>query len=397
MRVLMVNKYARITGGADKQCMSLATALRDEGHEVAFLAMASPENTERRGVFVPTSVTHETRDSLSARARARVLRDAVWNPAAAGAMEQLIDDFRPDVVHAHRLYPQLSVSSIRVARRRGLPIVQTLHDYEFLSANPFDPSGGVFDRHEQRTSYGLLNACTFAIRRLLHVPAVTEWIAVSNFVAQAHFSRGIRATVIPNFAELDSSGSPLPLERRGGVLFLGALSEEKGALDILELARVLPDVRVVIAGRGPLRAQVAAVAANLGNIDFRGHLDSASAAEAIRSARLVVIPSRWEEPGALVALEAMTAGTPIVAYSRGGLAEYVTSAGAGLTVETDPRLLASACQTLLTDAERWRECAAAGIRASESTFSREAHTAAVLAVYERAAGRAGEGNRPAIH
>jgi len=83
----------------------------------------------------------------------------------------------------------------------------------------------------------------------------------------------------------------------------------------------------------------------------------------------------------------MKAGTPIVAYRRGGLAEYVTTAGAGLTVETDPRLLASASRTLLADTARWRECSQAGIHASESTFSRAAHTAAVVSVYERAAER----------
>ena len=90
MRILMINKYARITGGADKQCMSLAESLRARGHEVAFLAMASEENIEREGVFVPTFVTHETRDSLTARERATVLRHALWNGAAADAMKEAL-------------------------------------------------------------------------------------------------------------------------------------------------------------------------------------------------------------------------------------------------------------------------------------------------------------------
>jgi glycosyltransferase involved in cell wall biosynthesis len=388
MRILMINKYARITGGADKQCMSLAELLRGRGHEVAFLAMASEENIETQGLFVPTSVTHETRDSLTARERAAVFRQALWNGRAADAMKRLVRSFRPDVVHAHRLYPQLSVAPIVVARRHGVPIVQTLHDYEFLSANPFDANGGALDRRDSQIAYRTLNTITFLARRRVHVPAVNAWIAVSDYVGRVHAARHIEATVIPNFADVEQAPPPLPWNRRDGILFLGALSEEKGAYDVLELARALPEARVVIAGRGPLRSRVAVAAAELANLDFRGHLDSAEVTDAIRSARLVVVPSRWEEPGSLVSLEAMAAGTPIVAYRRGGLAEYVTSAGAGLTVEMDPRHLASACQSLLTDAERWREYAAAGIRASESTFSRETHTAAVLAVYERAAGRA---------
>jgi len=48
---------------------------------------------------------------------------------------------------------------------------------------------------------------------------------------------------------------------------------------------------------------------------------------------------------------------------------------------------AGASRTLLTDTARWRECSQAGIQASESTFSRAAHTAAVVSVYERAAER----------
>ena len=384
----MVNKYARVTGGADKQCMSLAASLRDGGHEVAFLATASPENTELHGAFVPTVVTHETRDSLTVRERTRVLGQAVWNRDAAAAMEQLIEDFRPDIVHAHLLYPQLSVSPIRIARRHELPIVQTLHDYEFLAANPYDATGRVFDHHERRRSYRLLNTGTFAIRRVLHTPAVTEWIAVSQFVARAHHPRGIHATVIPNFADSQPSAAPRPLEARDGILFLGALSEEKGILDVLDVARHDRALRVVIAGRGPLRERVAAEAATLSNVEFRGQLDSPAVADAIAAARIVVVPSQWEEPGSLVALEAMAAGTPIVAYQRGGLGEYVTASGAGVVIDADWRLLESTCVQLLADIDLWSRCATAGLQASRTMFSRAAHTEAVVGVYERARQRA---------
>jgi len=396
MRILMLNKYAHVTGGADKQCMSLAASLRSCGHEVAFLAMESLENIELEGVFVPMSVTHETRDALTIRERAVVLRNAFWNSEAGSAMKQLIRSFRPDVVHAHRLYPQLSVSAIVVARRHGLPIVQTLHDYEFLSASPFDASGGIVDRREWRLSYRALNTATFVVRRRIHARAVTRWIAVSEFVARVHRAHGIDATVIPNFADLEPVLHPRVLEARNGILFLGALSAEKGVHDVLEVARRDPHTRIVIAGRGPLRELVASEAERLDNVAFRGHLDSAAVTDAIHSARLVVIPSRWEEPGSLVSLEAMAAGTPIVAYHRGGLGEYVSSSGAGLVVEADWRLLASACRRLLTDTELWRGCAASGLHASRTTFSRAVHTDAVIAVYEEAIRmRGATGARPA--
>ena len=63
MKILMVNVYGHVTGGADSHCLSLANALEDRGHKVAFLATEAPLNVINRGGFVPLTVTQETRDA----------------------------------------------------------------------------------------------------------------------------------------------------------------------------------------------------------------------------------------------------------------------------------------------------------------------------------------------
>ena len=63
-------------------------------------------------------------------------------------MERLVREFRPDVVHAHKLYPQLSVAPVVVAARHRVPVVQTLHDFELVSASLLDVRGGRLDRDE---------------------------------------------------------------------------------------------------------------------------------------------------------------------------------------------------------------------------------------------------------
>jgi glycosyltransferase involved in cell wall biosynthesis len=384
LRVLLVNKYAHVTGGADRHCLALAKALRELGHEVALLSTASEENVEHEGMFVPASVTHATRDTLPPPRAVGVLRRAFWNRQAARAMKDLLRDFRPDVVHTHKLYPQLSVAPVVVAKRHGVPVVQTLHDYEFMAANPFDGSGGRIDRRESRFLYRVLNTGTFLVRRRVHARAVTAWIAVSRFVSNAHEPHGIRSTVIANFADVDAPLRPVREEERRGIVFLGALSEEKGAQDVLQLAGEVPELPVVVGGRGPLEAVVAHAAEGLPNLDYRGLLGVADALGAMRHASIVVVPSRWDEPGALVALEAMAVGTPIVAYRRGGLSEYVTASRAGLVVEPDAVALTAACRSLLADRDLWRRCSEAGLEASRTLFSRDAHMAAVVGVYERA-------------
>src|SRR5688572_7155734 len=108
MRVLLVNKYAHVTGGADLNCLGLAEVLRGRGHDVALLSTASPRNAWEDGEFVEAAVTQATRDRLGTAQRVRAARRALWNPGAAAAMRRLIGRFRPQVVHTHKLYPQLS-------------------------------------------------------------------------------------------------------------------------------------------------------------------------------------------------------------------------------------------------------------------------------------------------
>src|SRR5919197_178879 len=146
MRILMVNKYAHVTGGADVNCLGLAEALVRRGHDIALLSTASPQNLFDEGEFIEASVTHASRQRLGAARQVDVARRALWNPSAARAMRHLVGRFRPQVVHAHKLYPQLSVAPVVAAAQAGLPIVQTLHDYELMSASYLDHSGGRVDR-----------------------------------------------------------------------------------------------------------------------------------------------------------------------------------------------------------------------------------------------------------
>ena len=101
------------------------------------------------------------------------------------------------------------------------------------------------------------------------------------------------------------------------------------------------------------------------------------------AARIVLLPSRWEEPGGLVALEAMALGTPVVCYARGGLAEYVSDAGGGRIVEQSAEALASACAQLYGDADLWTRMSESGREAIARNQSPEAYLDRLVPVYER--------------
>jgi glycosyltransferase involved in cell wall biosynthesis len=382
MRILMVNKYAHVTGGADLNCLELAEVLRRRGHEVALLSTASPRNVFSDGEFIAASVSHASREHLSAARQVGVACRAIWNPSAAAAMRRLIGRFRPQVVHAHKLYPQLSGAPVIAAARARVPIVQTLHDYEFLSASYLDHRGRWLDRDESRLSFRALNTATYILRRGLHARKVDAWIANSRYVAARHSTRGINSTVLPSFVE-PATGDPPGFSERAGAVFVGRLHESKGVRDVLELARLLPSLKVSVAGHGPLEGEVAEAAGRFQNLDFAGSLDRAGVLESLGRARVCVMPSRWQEPGGIAALEAMSVGTPVVAYASGGLAEYVGDLGGGRVIEPGAPALARQCEDLDRDRNAWEQLSARGAAGVATRHSPEAYAVAVERIYGR--------------
>lgn len=385
MRILIVNKYARVTGGADVHSLGLAAALAERGHQVAMLSTASPQNLFREGEFVDASVTHASRGQLGALERLGVARRAIWNRDAAGAMRSLIRRFRPQVVHSHKLYPQLSVAPIVVANRGGVPIVQTLHDYEFISASWLDHRGRWIDHDESRRSARALNEATLLVRRGLHARAVDAWIANSRYVAARHRDRGIEAAALPLFIE-PAPGLARPFADRSGAAFVGRLDAEKGVRDVVALAELSPSLELTIAGHGPLEGEVAEAAGRLSNLAFAGSLPRSEVLELLGRAKVCLMPSRWQEPAGLAALEAMSVGTPVLAYASGGLVEYVEDAGGGRVIDPDAKALARECQALSGDRERWESLSAAGVAGVAANNSPEAYAEAVEGVYERVVG-----------
>lgn len=380
MRILIVNKYARVTGGADVHCLGLAAELQRRGHEVAFLSTASPRNLFRAGEFVDAAVTHESRERLGAGRQLDAARRALWNPSAAAAMRRLIGGFRPQVVHAHKLYPQLSVAPVVAAARARVPIVQTLHDYEFISASWADHRGGWRDPDEDRLAVRGLNSALLCARRRLHAPRVDAWIANSRHVAARNRERGIESTALPCFVE-PAAGEPPPYADRRGAVFIGRLDDQKGVRDVLRLAELASSIEVTIAGHGPLEGDVQRAAARLPNLEFAGSLDRAEVIELLRRARICLMPSRWQEPGGLAALEAMSVGTPVVAYASGGLAEYVGDAGGGRVIEPGVADLARECEALDRDPDRWARLSRRGVEGVARENSPESYVRALESIY----------------
>jgi glycosyltransferase involved in cell wall biosynthesis len=266
------------------------------------------------------------------------------------------------------LVPALLASFVRAARRA---------DVDLLHAH-WIPAGWV--ALQARKPY-VVQVWGTDVELAMHVPRVARKvlgrarlvIAASHSLAELARLLGARdVRVIP-------SGVDLPAEvgeeaEPPEVLYAGRLSPEKGILELVEAAEGL---NLVVAGDGPLRAQVP------GALGFVPHADLE---HLYARAAVVACPSHREGFG-VACLEAMAHGRPVVATGVGGLRDLVVDGETGLVVpRRDPGALREALGRLLADPDLRRRLGAAGRERAREHFSWERVTDMTLEAYADAAG-----------
>ena len=177
-------------------------------------------------------------------------------------------------------------------------------------------------------------------------------IAVSQALAR---DLPVPCTVVPNPYADDVFVPMADVARRGELLFLGRLVSDKGVSVLLDalalLARRGSPARLTIIGDGPEAGRLQAKSAKLGLADhvaFVGRRSGRRLAATLNGHEVLVVPSVWEEPFGVVALEAMACGAVPLVTRSGGLPEAVGAHG--LVVDKgNPGALADGIEALLSD------------------------------------------------
>ena len=331
MRILVAHNRYRFSGGEDSVVKNEVEMLRAAGHQVALLEADNRTIDGSLAVIAAAgSVFH--------------------SPASQRRADSLLSDFRPDVLHVHNWFPLLSPSVITAAQAHGVPVVQTLHNFRMVCANASLFRGGSIccDCIGRKLPVApVLHACyagsvagsavvtaAFAYHRFAQT-----WDAVSIFIALSQFQRDLlvrgglnpaKTVVKPNFVR-DSVDGTAGSGRGGFALFAGRLVPEKGIRTLLRAWQENPNLpRLKIMGDGPLASEVRERAMRLPRVEYLGQQPKSAVAEAMRDARLLVFPSECFEPFPLTILEAIAAGTPVIAAHLPSLAELVREDETGL-------------------------------------------------------------------
>lgn len=333
MKLLLVNSFLHPRGGDTTLFFDEWAGWTSRGVDVIPFAMRHPENLSSPwSARFPSWRSPRFPGTLGARARA--LAHAIWNREAAGALDALCREHRPDAAHVHHVHRHLTPAIFAVLRRHGIRTAWTLHDHELVCPNGLRFVGGepcfrcVGGRYGQAVVHrckdgDLVASAGVALEKAVHRAlrarvAPDVWVSPSAYLAAGLIQDGLppeRIHHVPNLVEVSAAPGLLG----ENVVFAGRLAEEKGIVEVAALARALPDRRIDVYGDGACRSVLAAVS----NIRLHGSCSRADVHAALANAGVVIVPSRWPENQPYAVLEAQMLARPVVAASVGGVPELI--------------------------------------------------------------------------
>lgn len=365
MRILHVHKYFYERAGAERYMFELMRMQEEAGHVVAPFSMHHTKN--RKTVWSRYFVSElATEGGIGKGAGAiRQLARAFWSREAARNLKNLLEDFKPDIVHVHNAYTHLSPSILKVCKAAGIPIVLTLHDYALLSANyslwdayrkrSMNPARiGLLATAKTRYIKGSLLATIVldGIVKLHHYfrlyrKRVDRFFAISNAQRDIFLQHGFSEEQIAlqyNFV----SPQCQPRKPKNKIVFVGQLRTHKGPQLLIDAMKHFPDTELRIMGRGEELSALKKQAKGMDNITFFGFVSQEELGKELSQAKCAVFPSLWEEPFGLVLVEAMQCGVPVIVSNRGAFPEIVEDGVAGLIFDPDqPETLVHAIKELI--------------------------------------------------
>ena len=355
MRIGMVCPYSlSVPGGVQAQVLGLARELRRTGHEVRVLGPCDGPP--------PESFVTPLGDSLPTAANGSMAPLAP-DPAASLRTLRVLRDEAFDVLHIHEpLAPGPTITSV------------TLHTA---------PSVGTFHAAGRSSSYRVLGPMLRRlIERLDHKVVVSK-----DALALVQGYLGGEYEVLFNGVDTTEIRAvpPMPSDRPA-VFFLGRHEERKG-LDVLltALRRANLDVTCWVAGDGPDTKRLRAEHADDGRIEWLGRITDAERNARLRGASVFCAPSLHGESFGVVLVEAMAAGTPVVASALDGYRNVAThDVDALLVPPGDADALAAALSRVLADTALATRLIAAGSRRADD-FAMSALAARYVEIYARIA------------
>ncbi|PIQ63577.1 MAG: glycoside hydrolase [Bacteroidetes bacterium CG12_big_fil_rev_8_21_14_0_65_60_17] len=383
MHILAVTQdFPPDVGGTQTYAAEVARGLASRGHRVSVVCPARPDTSHLDTGFaahgVHTIRVASTQDMFPLRAV----------PTLRGVLSREAIDVAFAVA-----WPSALALRIAGAARRHIPLALAAHGRELLLEPVRIPGGqAAYDairRHVVRGADLLLPVSRYTASLLvpLGVPA-TRMQVVNNGTDPSVFFPVDAAQCAALRARLGVPDGPM-------ILTVSRLVGRKGVNTVLEaLPHVLrdhPDASYVVAGDGPDKDALVALARELGlteRVHFLGRFPWEDLRTLYSAANVFVLPAREARPDVegfgIVFLEANACGTPVVGADTGGIPDAIDHEQTGLLVPPDDAAaLARALSGLLADPDRAEAMGAAGRKRVEESFNWQRASEHISALFSR--------------
>ncbi|OGF30526.1 hypothetical protein A3H09_00825 [Candidatus Falkowbacteria bacterium RIFCSPLOWO2_12_FULL_45_13] len=340
LKILQINKFYYLKGGAERYLFNLSKLLEANGHRVIAFSMRDEKNrlSPFGDYFSQPMDLH--------RFNLKNILKIFYNWEVARRLEELIKKEKPDLAHLHNIAYQLSPAIIRALKRHKIPIIMTLHDYKIICPNyklftrgkPCQRclGGKYYNCFLNKCSHGRLGQSFLAmLEAYFNVGWLKLYDQIDLFIAPSQFMKDVSVKfgrpenkivnlsyfIEPNKDDLKAG------DLSNYILSFGRLSPEKGIGVLLDaMTKVDGRINLKIAGAGSdylkLKNKIKKLDLSA-RVEFTGVKHGPDLSNLIKGALAVVVPSVWPENMPYTVLESLALGKIVIASRIGGLGEVI--------------------------------------------------------------------------
>lgn len=352
MKVLLVNTAYYIRGGQERYFFDLNRLLESQGDEAIPFSVKNGRNIHTS--FEPYFLNHigffDRKGPLD---YIGILMRTLYSFEAKKKITSLIEKVSPQMVHLHTIYHSISPSILPAIKKYGIPIVQTLSNFDSICPNSTLFSNGricqackdglylraVLRRcHKGSFWASALSALEAHLHKLMRIyeKNIDTFIVPSRFMKSLLIDYGFdsaKLVYIPHFT--DTSKYSPSYSDSGYFAYFGRLDEGKGLKTLIRAMKKVKGAKLYIVGEGPMEASLKKRVEdfNLSNVEFSGFQGGEGLKAILADSMFTVFPSEAHETFGLAIIESFAMGKPVVGSDLEPIQEIVDDGTDGLLFE----------------------------------------------------------------
>ncbi len=409
MKIAHINKFFCAVGGAEKIMLHEAQLLQERGHEVYFFASDRQPYFIEDYQYASYFSKYTPYSKLPAAQAVMNIPKLVYDVDTQKKLDCFLKEFKPDIVHMHEFFYNLTPSIIKACKQNNTPVIMTLHTARLVC-----PTGKVMLKgkslcdevycakgnslhcivnncFEGNFKHSAIYAAEFAARKVHKlVEQIDHFISPSRALADLAMKSGFvenRISVVNNLLERHHFNVEPRYNNQNYFLYVGRLAHDKGVQYLIKAFSMLPkEIELHLVGTGPQEEDFKLMAKEYGldNVRFLGFKSGKELYDIYKGCIASILTCYWFENFPTTILETFVNGKPAIGSNIGGIPEMVEPGVTGLLTEpANPEDIARAVETLYNDKQKAIEMGKNARKKAEENYHPDIHYEKLIEIYRK--------------